>query len=222
MKLVRRQLRGMARLVHARRSLPLAVALSLSTVVLMSSPSSIPTVQLSQMDCIGDGATVRVQGVLTASQPYESGWCALTVTDLGGHSSARVLVAPAPQAPVGSPSIGDLLSVTGETSTGDTGPVLFCQWDAISVLASSRCVLTVALVCENWEHFLDDRFEVAGELWDGRVLRDLSGVYALAIEFDDCPQVPPPGRCVVDATLLMSYSGMTLTLKAWAVYPLPE
>jgi hypothetical protein len=210
----------MRRTADLARLLPLATALSLGAIVLMATTAPVPTVPLSQLGTLEDGTEVRVEGVLTASVSYESGWSTLTVTDLWDGSSARLLMSPSTPLPQAlAPSIGDLVSATGEFSRDETGPVLFCTWCHLTTLARSRCVLDIGLLCENWQHFLGDRFEVGGDLRPGPVLSDLSGGSALPLDLGDDVPEPPPGFCVVDATLLMDPSTMSLTLRVWSMSP---
>jgi hypothetical protein len=214
---------NMGRRTDVRRILPLAVALSLSAIVLLSACAPLPLLRPSQLSSLEEGTSVRVEGVVTAIVIYESGWTTLTLTDLGDGASAKVLCAPSgPSPPSDIPSIGDLVSAAGESSHDDAMPVLFSTWDSITVLARSHSVLDVRALCENWEHFLGDRFEVGGVVRSGPLLADPSGQFAISMAVGSLALQMPSGlTVVVDSTLFMDYGAMALVLRVWSVLPAP-
>ena len=157
------------------RMLAAMFASMLSVVVLISSSSKVPMVNIGQLSALDGGSEVRLVGVVVGLSLNEGGSEDVIIADVQLGTTAKVIcmsgIRPLPSRYL---SIGDEVSVRGSTADSSSN-VVFTTSDDIVVTRGSVSTLTVGILASNWLLFEGDPFRIGGVL----IERD-SGGYALS------------------------------------------
>jgi len=199
----------------------------LAAMVALSGGARPPLVSISDIALLEAGAEASVVGLVAENWLYESGSEGLLLADPLSTGTLRVIcvqaVKPMPSRYL---SIGDEIAVRGEVSKSATGLCLIATSDGIQRLRTSAAALTVAVLCENWMVFLNDRLLVRGIL----LVDEAAGGWRLGDAYSDgslrldleCPPPPLSARTVeVEGSMVLDKDRMELVLVTYSVLPVP-
>ncbi len=195
----------------------------LASLVLLSASSVPPSLTVSELWGLGGDAGVTVEGVLVSLWTYDSGAEVIVLSDPSGPPTARVVCSTGPgPPPSAAASVGDLVSASGECVFEDGVPTVFCRYGDVRLLRDSQDVLTLAMLAESWPLFEGDRFAVRGvcevDSSGAPRLSDPEGGCSFALVLDD-GVAAAEGEAVVDCTLAVDRSTMSIVLEAHSVTP---
>jgi hypothetical protein len=195
----------------------------LSSILLLSAASVPPCLSVSEVWALGGDATLTVSGLVVSLRSYETGSESLVLADPSGSPTVRVICSPGPgPPPSASASVGDMTAVSGECVFEDGVPVIFCRYGDVRVMAESEEALTVSLLGASWRLFEGDRFSVRGvcsvDPLGAPRLTDPGGGCSFAL-LPDPGVAAVEGDVIVDCTLVVDRSTMSVVLEAHAVAP---
>jgi len=178
----------------------------LSSIILLGTSGGPPLVEISDVQTIEDGMTVKVVGSLVDLRTYDSGSESMIIASLNDRTTIKVVSTPGvkPQ-PSAYAHVGDELQIDGEIGNSGTVPVIFTTSDDVTRLRRSEQVLTVEVVSNNWLLFEGDVIRIKG------ILRT-TGV-GVGIRFYDCADRYSIAIMSNDHDLTR-YVGSTVTLTA--------
>lgn len=201
--------------------------LLLSSIVLLGSSSGPPTVEISSVDDIEDGTTIRVVGILVDLRLYDSGAEGLILADLDDGTVVKVVSMPGINVqPSSYLRVGDEVLVTGEVSASESSPVIFSSSDDLRLQRKSEMVLTVESLARNWHLFDGDIVRVKGVLdssasGGGLRLYDCSSGTSIAVLHGDADAGRFVG-CTVTLTATLQFNTWLGALTLVPSYIVPE
>jgi hypothetical protein len=194
------------RLLFDHRVLVAILALLLSSMLLLVSTASPPTVPIRQVFSFDDGSVVVLIGVIVDMYLRDDGAESLVLADVTDGATVRVYCDPGlREQPSRFLSIGDEARVQGEVSSSGSSPILFSTSDGITLSRKAESVLSMEALCQNWALFEGDSFKTCGVVISGEV----TGSYRLSD-----PEIKHSVLLRADYTELAGYVGKRVTVTA--------
>ena len=210
------------------RTLTLLSICMTSSLFLLAINAEPPSVSVSEVCTMEDGAKVRTTGVLTRLWVYESGYEGLLLADCERGDTVRVMCSNGrADMPSRWVSVGDAVQVEGHVSRDAFEAVIFSSSDRIDLVQRAEFVLDVDILALHWRLFESDRFNISGVAVAGDVdgewlLGGGDGSTVISIRLDEaCMDLCPGDRLALDCTLLVDTETMTIFLHAWAAERIP-
>ncbi len=205
-----------------QRTLALLVLASLALLSGLSSIGRMPAIAISDLSKVDSGAVVVVVGVVVDQWSSDAGSSSYVLADLDRQASVKVIHTPNRPSAQTEVHIGDEVRVTGEIDLLGGRPTLWASGDGLTLVRSSREVLSVASLVDSWPLLLGDRFEMRGivqSVYGSRdmLLRDLDGGASILLRSDEGLSRFADRIVVVDTILLLDSSSMRLVLDVESV-----
>lgn len=211
--------------VKEARTIAFAEALLLGTVAVLSASSGPPVVMIQSVPSIEEGTVVRVSGHVVDIWSWDDGTENIVLADLGSGATLRVVCrAGAGQPPSESPSVGDLVLVTGEVARSGVQTLLIVGGDGPELVSRSADALTLGDLARNWRLFEGDDIGIKGLLVsdiDGNyVLSDLDLTRSLRLSGSTTGLARLAGHAVVvTGVIVVEESTMSLEFRVDSIAP---
>jgi hypothetical protein len=205
-----------------QRTLAALVLASLALLTLFASPGGTPEVSISDLKQMDGGASVQVVGVIVDAWSTDIGSESLVLTDLESDATVKVVCVSSEVGWRADFRIGDEARAIGELEVTGGRPTIWTSADRVTVLRSSRDVVTLRLLAGVWDLLIDDRFEIRGVVVPtsngGYRLTDADKAtsISMSVNQDDIARYENMA-VVVDATLRLDSSMMSLVLEVHSI-----